>query len=249
MIPVTDLPIAPTNGDQLPESKPRLATQTSESGLPPDGSVPDEATPEATSQPTGVPAKRSRRILEWVAVVLIAVLVAGGLRTFVVQSFFVPSGSMLPTLQLGDRHHGHEGRLHDSPRRHRRVPSHPSRHQYHRCRPCQRGSSGCRERPSRLAAQPCSSTASRSPSHGCPRLIGKCAEAAEDIPTTKIAPHHYFMMGDCHGYSDDSQHGHGAVLQHTLSVEVSLSSCALRASVPSLVCSRFDVISQAKRAP
>jgi signal peptidase I len=38
-----------------------------------------------------------------VVVVLIAVLIAGGLRTFVVQSFFVPSGSMLPTLQLGDR--------------------------------------------------------------------------------------------------------------------------------------------------
>ena len=38
-----------------------------------------------------------------VAVVLLAVLVAGGLRAFVVQSFFVPSGSMLPTLQIGDR--------------------------------------------------------------------------------------------------------------------------------------------------
>ena len=32
-----------------------------------------------------------------------AVLVAGGLRTFVLQAFFVPSGSMLPTLQIGDR--------------------------------------------------------------------------------------------------------------------------------------------------
>ena len=50
-----------------------------------------------------VRANRSRRILEWAAVVLLAVLVAAGLRAFVVQSFFVPSGSMLPTLQLGDR--------------------------------------------------------------------------------------------------------------------------------------------------
>ena len=44
-----------------------------------------------------------RRILEWAAVVVLAVLVAGGLRTFVVQAFYVPSGSMLPTLQIGDR--------------------------------------------------------------------------------------------------------------------------------------------------
>ena len=34
---------------------------------------------------------------------LLAVLVAGGLRTYVVQAFYVPSGSMLPTLQIGDR--------------------------------------------------------------------------------------------------------------------------------------------------
>ena len=34
---------------------------------------------------------------------MLAVLVAAGLRTFVVQAFYVPSGSMLPTLQIGDR--------------------------------------------------------------------------------------------------------------------------------------------------
>ena len=36
-------------------------------------------------------------------VLVVAVLAAVGLRAFVVQAFFVPSGSMLPTLQLGDR--------------------------------------------------------------------------------------------------------------------------------------------------
>ena len=46
---------------------------------------------------------RKRHLFEWVAVVVFAVLVAGGLRTFVVQAFFVPSGSMQPTLQVGDR--------------------------------------------------------------------------------------------------------------------------------------------------
>src|SRR6201999_1061769 len=50
-------------------------------------------------------AKRSpqRRLLEWIVVLAVAALVAFGLRTFVVQTFFVPSGSMLPTLQIGDR--------------------------------------------------------------------------------------------------------------------------------------------------
>ena len=36
-------------------------------------------------------------------VVVVAVLVAILLRTFVVQTFFIPSGSMEPTLQIGDR--------------------------------------------------------------------------------------------------------------------------------------------------
>ena len=36
-------------------------------------------------------------------VVVIAVLVAVLLRAFVVQTFFIPSGSMEPTLQIGDR--------------------------------------------------------------------------------------------------------------------------------------------------
>jgi signal peptidase I len=47
---------------------------------------------------------RWRRILvEWVLVLLTAALVALVLRTFVVQTFYIPSGSMEPTLQVGDR--------------------------------------------------------------------------------------------------------------------------------------------------
>jgi len=32
-----------------------------------------------------------------------------------------------------------------------------------------------------------------------PPLTGLCAESAENIPLTKIAPGHYFVMGDCRG--------------------------------------------------
>lgn len=42
-------------------------------------------------------------MLEWLAVLVTAALAAIGLRTWVVQTFYVPSGSMLPTLQIGDR--------------------------------------------------------------------------------------------------------------------------------------------------
>jgi signal peptidase I len=36
-------------------------------------------------------------------VLIVALLLAVGVRTFVAQMFFIPSGSMLPTLQIGDR--------------------------------------------------------------------------------------------------------------------------------------------------
>ena len=41
--------------------------------------------------------------MEWLVVLVVALLLAVGVRAEVAQMFYIPSGSMLPTLQIGDR--------------------------------------------------------------------------------------------------------------------------------------------------
>jgi signal peptidase I len=48
-------------------------------------------------------ASSSRWIVELVGIVVAAILIAVLLRTFVVATYSIPSGSMEPTLQIGDR--------------------------------------------------------------------------------------------------------------------------------------------------
>jgi signal peptidase I len=48
--------------------------------------------------------RRPRRLLiEWGSIILVALAVSFLMRTFVIQTFFIPSGSMEPTLLIGDR--------------------------------------------------------------------------------------------------------------------------------------------------
>ncbi len=48
--------------------------------------------------------RRKRRvIIEWGAILIVAVLASFLVRTYAVQTFFIPSGSMEPTLHVGDR--------------------------------------------------------------------------------------------------------------------------------------------------
>jgi signal peptidase I len=67
---------------------------------PIDTAVVDDPAPEES-----IPSlhRRRRIVLEWVAIVVVALVVSLVMRTFVVQTFYIPSASMEPTLQIGDR--------------------------------------------------------------------------------------------------------------------------------------------------
>ena len=62
--------------------------------------------PVAGSSPAIGPGPRARSgrwVLEWMAVLGVALVLAVCVRAYVGQMFYIPSGSMLPTLQIGDR--------------------------------------------------------------------------------------------------------------------------------------------------
>jgi signal peptidase I len=74
-----------------------IAPSTDGSG----GDGKDSETPVARSEQRR--RRRRRAIIEWVIVLVVALGVAVGMRTYVVQTFYIPSGSMEPTLNIGDR--------------------------------------------------------------------------------------------------------------------------------------------------
>ena len=65
----------------------------------------DDGVAGADPGPTAGPPKRRgyRTLIEWVIILIAVLLCTVVLRTYVVQSFYIPSGSMLPTLQISDR--------------------------------------------------------------------------------------------------------------------------------------------------
>ena len=83
-----DLVVAPGPG--------RVALDDPGSPMP-DSPVPD-APPTAGTRP-----KRSRAVVEWVVLIVAALLIALVVRTFVFQAFYIPSPSMVPNLEVGDR--------------------------------------------------------------------------------------------------------------------------------------------------
>jgi signal peptidase I len=67
------------------------------------GAVDPEDGPGTTGSGDVAQGKSNRWIIELVGVVAVAVVVAFLLRTFVIATYSIPSGSMEPTLQVGDR--------------------------------------------------------------------------------------------------------------------------------------------------
>jgi signal peptidase I len=70
---------------------------TAEPDAPDDDSVPAEGDEEDDGRST------TRSVIEWIAVIGGALVVALVIKTFLIQAFYIPSGSMEPTLDIGDR--------------------------------------------------------------------------------------------------------------------------------------------------
>jgi signal peptidase I len=147
---------------------------------------------------------RTRTVLGWVVFILAVVLVSTVSRAYAVQTYFVPTPSMTPTLIPGDRilvdklsstiHRGDIVVFHD-------VPADEG------------GPEVLVKRVIGLPGETISSVGATVyidgkplPEPWLPRLTGICAESSEHIKTTRIAIGHYYMMGDCRGDSGDSRY-------------------------------------------
>jgi signal peptidase I len=65
---------------------------------------PGPSLPPSPARARGAEAdRRWRWVVEWAVVLVIALAVALCVRAFVIQTFFIPSASMEPTLMIGDR--------------------------------------------------------------------------------------------------------------------------------------------------
>ena len=163
------------------------------------------STMSTMTQETAKPRRsRLRPIMGWVVTIVVALLISTGTRAYAVQSYFVPTPSMTPTLQPCDRilvdklsSTVHRGDI--------VVFKNP---------PADQGG------PPTLVKRVIALPGERITSKGAviyidgkplaepwlPALTGDCAEPSEHIPPTTVAPGHYFVMGDCRGDSDDSRY-------------------------------------------
>ena len=82
----------------LTDTIPADAAPAGEADVPDAEDLPDEVEAEPATKPD-----RVRSVVEWVAVIVGALVVALVVKTFLFQAFYIPSGSMEPTLEKGDR--------------------------------------------------------------------------------------------------------------------------------------------------
>ena len=178
--------------------------------------LPEEPGPSVEPPKPARPLRRThlaRRAGEWLAVLVVAALVAFLVRTYAVETFYVPSGSMTPTLLTGDRilvdklpfvtDDIHRGDIIVF----RRVPADP-----------QVQDADLVKRVIGLPGETIWSKGDtiyvnghvlREPwlpnlNKGVAKLDG-CPQRSFGIKVTHIPAHHYFVMGDCRGISYDSR--------------------------------------------
>jgi signal peptidase I len=98
-------PSEAVTGERPPEASPPPTPPPAVGGT--FGSPPPPRTPAARPDTAPKPApkrNRTRRaLIEWGAILVVAVLAAVLLRSFIVQPYFIPSGSMEPTLMVNDK--------------------------------------------------------------------------------------------------------------------------------------------------
>ncbi len=58
---------------------------------------------DEVTAPVKTPGSHKKVVLEWIVIVVVTVVASLLVRTFVFQTYFIPSASMEPTLQIGDR--------------------------------------------------------------------------------------------------------------------------------------------------
>jgi signal peptidase I len=67
----------------------------------------DVPAPAATADPTTKTARRprsaSRTVVEWVVIIAIALIAAVLIKTYLIEAYVIPSSSMSPTIEVGDR--------------------------------------------------------------------------------------------------------------------------------------------------
>ena len=93
------IPLPRTSGVAAARARARTA-----SPIDGDGARDDPWSPEVAKPPEPKPTRSLRRtVLEWAAVIAGGIVIALVVEAFLVQAFWIPSPSMVPTLEVGDR--------------------------------------------------------------------------------------------------------------------------------------------------
>ena len=153
-------------------------------------------------------AQRHRALFDWAVVIVVALLVAFLVRTFVLAHFVVDGTSMFSTLHDDDRVFVNKlsYRLHD-PNRGDVVVLHQDAEKDGASPSVisSSGSSPCPARPSRSAAARCSSTAQTLEEPYLDPEVVTPGNCGGDLAPITIPEDHVFVMGDNRGGSQDSR--------------------------------------------